>query len=284
MQKVVPMNLVPVAAIVVAAIFFLTPMRVSMALYPLVRQAAQAKLSYETRHYTVLETEHFAVRYRDDDHEMAQLVAHAAEQAYQPVTAMLGHAPRQKTLLVMYPNRHELRKAFGWSGEESAMGVYWGGVIQVLSPRDWMKAGVSADRFIHSGPMVHEFTHLVFDHLTRGNYPRWFTEGLAQYAEFTINGYEWLTDDNSLSKPLHSLTELEAGFDDIANQSLVYRESFAAVRYIAEVHGDDALRTVTAQLRSGRSMEQAIQSALAMSFSEYDANWQQWAGNEMNYH
>jgi hypothetical protein len=283
MQKLVPVSLVPVAVLVAAAIFFLTPLRISMAFYPLVRQAAQAKMEYETRHFTVVETAHFAVRYRDGDTEMAELVAQAAEQAYQPVTAMLGREPNRKTLIIMYPDRSELRKAFGWSGDESAMGVYWGGVIQVLSPRDWMQSGVSADEFSHSGPMVHEFTHLVFDHLTRGNYPRWFTEGLAQYAEYTINGYQWLTATNSLSAPLHTIGELDANFDDLPNQSLAYRESFAAVRYIAEVHGDDALRQVIDQLRAGRKLDQAIQSVLAMSYSEYDQSWKQWAAINMKH-
>jgi succinate dehydrogenase hydrophobic anchor subunit len=147
-----------------------------------------------------------------------------------------------------------------------------------------MKSGVSADEFSHSGPMVHEFTHLVFYHMTQGNYPRWFTEGLAQYAEYTINNYEWLTATNSLSGRLHTMVELDAKFDDLPNQSLAYRESFAAVRYIAEVHGDDALRQVIDQLRAGRKMDQAIQSVLAMSYSEYEQAWKQWAAINMKHH
>lgn len=281
MQKLVPVSLASVAVLVAAAIFFLTPLRFSMLVYPLVRQAAQAKMEYETAKFPVFETSHFVIRYRDGDHEMAQMVAFAAEEAYKPVTTMLGHAPANKTLLVMYPDRSELRKAFGWSGDESAMGVYWGGVIQVLSPRDWMKTAVSADEFARSGPMTHEFTHLVFDHMTNGNYPRWFTEGLAQYAEYKINGYEWLTSTNSLSRNLYSFAELDGQFDELPNQSLAYRESFAAVRYIAEVHGDDALRQIIDQLRAGRKLQQAVATVLTMSYPEFEQAWQQWAAATM---
>ena len=281
MQKLVPMSLAPVAVLVAAAIFFLIPLRFSMLIYPLVRQAAQAKMEYETRNFTGLETQHFVVRYQDGDQDMAQMVIQAAEQSYEPVTTMLGYSPRAKTLLVMYPDRSELRKAFGWSGDESAMGVYWGGVIQVLSPRDWMKTAVSADEFARSGPMTHEFTHLVFDHMTNGNYPRWFTEGLAQYAEYRINGYEWLTSTNSLSHRLYSLAELDGQFDELPNQSLAYRESFAAVRYIAEVHGDGALRQIIDQLRAGRKLQQAVTAVLTMSYPEYEQAWQKWAAATM---
>lgn len=282
MQKLVPATFVPAAVLVVAAIVLLMPPRLSMLFYPLARQAAQAKMEYETRNFNVVETTHFTVRYRDDDHAMATLVAEAAEQAYQPVTAMLGRELERKTLIVMYPDRSELRKAFGWSGDENAMGVYWGGVIQVLSPRDWMQAGVSAEEFARSGPMVHEFTHLVFDHQTRGNYPRWFTEGLAQYAEYRINGYEWLTATNSLSGHLYSMDELDKQFDDLPNQSLAYRQSLAAVRYIAEVHGEDALHRITGRLRAGRKLEQAVAAELAMPYADYDQSWRRWAAGNMS--
>jgi hypothetical protein len=55
------------------------------------------------------------------------------------------------------------------------------------------------------------------------------------------------------------------------------------VRYIAEVHGDDALRQVIDQLRAGRKMNQTIQSVLAMNYSEYEQSWQQWAAINMKH-
>lgn len=281
MQRIVS-SLAPVAILAAAAVFFLAPLRVSMLVYPLARQAAQSKMNYDTRNYAELESPHFIVRYKDNDMQMAQMVADAAERAYQPVIGLLGQTLRSKTLIVMYPDRSELRKAFGWSGDESAMGVYWGGVIQVLSPRDWMKDKLSTDEFIRSGPMVHEFTHLVFDHMTRGNYSRWFTEGLAQYVEYKVNGYEWLTAANSLQGHLYSLQELDAGFDDVPNQSLAYREAFAAVRYIAEVHGEVALQQVMQELSAGQKESQAIQKVLGMTMQEYEQAWQQWAAKNMN--
>ena len=43
--------------------------------------------------------------------------------------------------------------------------------------------------YFKEGPMVHEYTHLVVDELTGGNYSRWFTEGVAQYVEQQVTGY-----------------------------------------------------------------------------------------------
>jgi hypothetical protein len=276
-------NLIPglivglIGLIFVVMVLFHLPAQPKMWLYPLVRQAAQAKVNYETRNMAVLETAHFSIKYTPVDEGMVKMVADAAETAYVPVTDALGYVPAGKTTIIVYPDKSELRKAFGWSGDQSAMGVYWGGVIQLLSPRVWLKDGDSVAEFIHSGPMVHEYTHLVFDHITSGNYPRWFTEGLAQYLEYRVNQYEWLTPENTLDHKLYTMAELDNSFDDLDNQALSYRESLAAVRYIADVHGEAKLRQVIGALQAGQSMKQAIASVLGMDYTTYETAWQQWA-------
>jgi len=258
-------------------LILIMPARTQMWIYPLVRQVVQIKVNFETRQMAVHETEHFRIKYTQTDADTVAMIAEAAEAAYAPVTQKLGYAPQSKTLLLVQPNKKELRQAFGWSGNESAMGVYWGGVIQLLSPHAWLDNGASVQEFIHSGPMVHEFTHLVFDHLTNGNYPRWFTEGLAQYVEYRVNGYEWHTATNKLDGNLYTMAELDKNFDKLSNQSLVYRESLAAVRYIAEVHGEDRLREIIKALEAGQSINKAIPKILRLDYAAFEQAWQEWA-------
>jgi hypothetical protein len=262
-------------------LFIKLPARPQMWLYPLLRQAAEVKLDYQTRNMAVYETPHFIIRYEQQDADVVEMVAKAAEKAYEPVTATLGYSPAGKTHIYMYPNKRELNQAFGWSGDTSAMGVYWGGVIQVLSPHGWLKEA-TPEEFVRSGPMVHEFTHLVFDYMTKGNYPRWFTEGLAQYVEYRVNNYEWHTATNSLNGKLYSMAELDVNFDGVSDQSLAYRESFAAVRYIAEVYGDAKLHQVISALQAGQSMQRAITSTLGIDYGAYEAAWKQWAATNMD--
>ncbi len=261
-------------------VFFLAPVKARMLVYPLAREAAQAKLNYETRQMAAYETPHFIIKYAPADQAAVSMVAQAAEAAYQPVVAALGYAPRGKTLVVMYHDRSELNRNFGWSGDQSAMGVYWGGVIEVLSPQAWLKDG-TAGEYIRSGPMVHEYTHLVLDHMTGGNYPRWFTERLAQYQEYRVNGYEWRTADNSLHGRLYTQAELDRDFDSLPSQALAYRESLAAVRYIAAVHGEGKLRQVIAALAAGQTMEKAVSGSLGMDYGTFAQAWPQWAKSNM---
>ena len=274
--------IIGLALIMVLFTMIIMPIRPQMWVYPLVRQAAQLKVNYETRNMAVYETEHFLIKYTQADADTVDMIGEAAEAAYTPVTNELGYAPPGKTLLLVHPNKNELRKAFGWSDNESAMGVYWGGVIQLLSPHVWLSGGDSVEEFIHSGPMVHEYTHLVFDHITNGNYPRWFTEGLAQYVEYRVNHYEWQTANNNLDGKLYTMAELEGDFDKLPNQSLAYRQSLAAVRYIAEVYGEDKLREIITGLKEGRSMEKVVQRTLGLNYATFEHSWQQWAVSNMD--
>lgn len=283
MPKLVSVHTAAAVVVVVALLATLQPLRLSMAVYPWLRQAAQAKTSYEIRHYDAYETEHFTVRYHNGDTAMAALVAQAAEAAYQPVSAMFNYNIAHKTVIVMAADQAELNRSFGWSGDQHAMGVYWGGSIQVLSPRSWPEGSVTIDEFMHSGPMVHEFTHLVFDYMVNGNYPRWFTEGLAQYAEYQVNGYQWLTATNNLQYGhIYSLAELQQQFDELPNQSLAYRQSFAAVQYISVVHGEAVLQQVIKALATGRTMEEAITATLAMSYERFEHDYLAWARSSLS--
>lgn len=273
--------------IVISALIllFLLPtmsQRPQMWLYPFVRQVTQMKVNYETYHMEVFETEHFKIKYTMVDKDMVPMIAQAAEAAYIPVTRELHYVPPGKTLILVQPTKEDLQKAFGWSGSESAMGVYWGGVIQLLSPHIWLADGASVEEFIHSGPLVHEYTHLVFDHITSGNYPRWFTEGLAQYVEYRVNGYEWQTTTNQLNHNLYTMAELNYDFDKLPDQSLAYRESLAAVRYIADVHGENKLQEIITGLKMGQSMEKVIQNKLSLGYQGFQDSWQQWASKKMD--
>ncbi|CUH97555.1 hypothetical protein P22_3686 [Propionispora sp. 2/2-37] len=273
-----------VGLILAVLLFVHLPSRPQAWLYSLARQAAQIKIEYETRYMEKWETEHFVIKYTPEDEAVLPLVAEAAEQAYRPVTTLMGHTPPAKTLVVIYPDKAKLRQVFGWSQDQSAMGVYWGGVIQVLSPQVWLQDDKDQlAQFIRTGPMVHEYTHLVFDHMTHGNYTRWFTEGLAQYVEYKVNGYEWITPYNNLNYQLYTMAELDNSFDDLGNQSLAYRESLAAIRYIAEVHGEDKLQAVIAGLQDGKTTEQAITQALGMSYEQFAEAWPAWMKQNMKY-
>lgn len=271
-----------VVGLIVAGLFVsMIPIRPQLWLYPLVRQAVALKIDYQSKDLLTKETPHFVIRYTEDDADSVAMVAAAAEAAYKPVTTALNFAPKGKSLILIYPDRQAMKKAYGWDGGSNAMGFYWGGVIQILSPKAWMENSQSVEEFIAIGPLTHEYTHLVLDHLARGNYTRWFTEGLAQYVEYKANGYEWVTADNGLSGKVYSMQDMDENFDGLSNQALAYRQSLAAVRYIADVHGDAKLAQVLAYLASGEKVNKAIEKSLGMDYTTYETMVTLWARGNM---
>ena len=281
-MQMIPGGVPAVVGLVLAGMLLsIVPGRPQMWLYPLVRQAIQFKIDYQTRDMPAKETPHFVIKYTENDADMADMVAKAAEAAYEPVTGALNYAPRGKTLILIYPDRQSMKQAYGWAGDASAMGFYWGGVIQVLSPKAWMKNPQSTEEFITTGPIAHEYTHLVLDYMARGNYSRWFTEGLAQYMEYRINGYEWITAGNQLTGQLYTMDALTADFDELPNQALAYRQSLAAVRYIAEVYGDAKLGQVLHYLQAGVKVDKAIEKTLGLDADTFEVLVNQWAKGNM---
>ncbi|HWR56248.1 MAG TPA: hypothetical protein VN462_07050 [Negativicutes bacterium] len=261
-----------------------TPNLARMWVYPTVRDITKLSVLHKARGLDVRESEHFVIKYKPQDQASVQMVLDTAEEAYEPVTDSIGFKPPRKATIILVSSREEMQQEMGWSSGQSAMGVFWSGLIEVLAPQAWITDGdldKQKEQFVKNGPMAHEFTHLVVDAATRGNYPRWFTEGLAQYQEYRLNGYEWITSTNSLNQPLYSLAELERDFDGVDNQSLAYRESFAAVRYMYAVYGDDGVRAVLSELNRGKTLPAALQKVCNMNYPQFEAAWQQWARQQM---
>lgn len=252
--------------------------------YGMIRELMKVHTVIGTWNMDKLTSEHFYVKYRPEDRDEAKLVLDTAELFYRPVTGDFGLYPRSRVPLILYSSREEMNKTFGWEANETAMGVYWAGSIRVLSPKAWVGDTDPArvkETFISSGPMAHEFTHLMVDYLTGGNYTRWFTEGVAQYEEYKLTGFEFNDSAGSLRQPLYSMKDLTVGFDNLPNQSLAYRESLTAVRYIVQHYGEKALYEIIKELGAGTEFNQAIYNVTHLDDAQFEAHWQEWALNSV---
>lgn len=248
-------------------------------LYTAIREAGRKQAWLLTRNWRSRESRHFVVRYRPEDEEMVPLVIDAAESFYPPLSRRLGYEAPDKILLVLYPDRQGLRRMFGWSDGEDAMGVYWGGVIRLLSPRawDWLEPeGSLVEEFRRTGPLAHELTHYLLDYRTAGNYPRWFSEGLAQYEEYLLTGYQWVEPESD--SDVYSLTDLERRFDRLPNQPAAYRQAFLLVSYLAARYGDEKLQGIIRELARGKPFAAAVNRSLGVTREELQAGYTNWLG------
>jgi hypothetical protein len=250
-------------------------------LYNVAREQAKNVFARRTDDWPEISGEYFTVRYRDEDAAYASLVLETAEDIYAPVTTSLGYYPTAKTLVVIYPDRERLNGSFGWSAQESAMGVYWAGVIRLLSPGAWIKESDPdhlAAVFRRDGPVAHEFAHLLLDYRTSGNYPRWFTEGVAQHQEFRLTGDIWAIE--SENPEYYSLAELSGAFDRLPNQGMAYYQSFLLVDYLIRQWGEDGLDEIIRELAAGSGIEKAIEAVTGFAYAEFELAWLDWASGK----
>ncbi|OAT80842.1 peptidase MA family metallohydrolase [Desulfotomaculum copahuensis] len=276
------LKLLALALALIGLVMLRVPGAVREYVYVLFREIVRGQVILSTRNMDTISDQHFLIRYEPSDAADARMILHTADKFYAPVTRDFGLRIGQRIPIIVYPTRASLNASFGWPASESAMGVYWAGVIRVLSPRAWVASddpGEIKEAFESSGPVAHEMTHLVVDYITRGNVPRWLTEGLAQAEEKKLTGFRFDSPQGSLAQPLYHLAEMDRGFDQLPNQALAYRESLSAVDYMKKVYGDQAVHNILRVLGTGRDINRAMQSALGVDLKQFEQRWRQSIGH-----
>ncbi len=259
------------------AFFIVEPITVKSCVYKTFRNFIRIKVMWQTCGWEEIQGSHFIVRYRPQDNNIAEMVLATAEESYQPVSRQFGYSFRDKIPIVIYPTKESLGRSFGWAADESAMGVYWAGVIRILSPNIWVEEenleGIRT-AFENEGPIVHELTHYMVDYSAGGNYTRWFTEGIAQYEEEKLTGYRIENREIRHPDELYPLNLMDREFDSLGDQPLAYFESFQAVKYLVDRYGEKSLQEILTCLGRGRTIEESFQKTLGISVDQFETDFQ----------
>ncbi|MBO8159638.1 peptidase MA family metallohydrolase [Thermosyntropha sp.] len=236
----------------------------------ILRVAVNQEIALKTHDFKEIQTEHYTIKYAEKSEGSINLIVESAEEAYDKVCAWFGREPSYKATIIVYPDAVSLAESFGWDKDEKAMGVYWAGSIRVLSPEVWLGHEEMEERFKKEGPMVHEFAHLMVDEITNGNYNRWFTEGIAQYVEKKITGFEFSSPFKKGDKArYYKLSELSRDFDGL-KQDIAYYQSLKIVDYIAYNYGEEGIFRILQKLGKGYNLNRAIEESLGVKYQEFE--------------
>ncbi|MTV50621.1 hypothetical protein GJ688_16915 [Heliobacillus mobilis] len=238
--------------------------------YALYREYARWKADRDTGDWLSLEGKQVILRYRPEDADQAKSILEETDRIYPQVKSTVGYSPKDKPLVLLYSERESFNQVFGWK-DQSAMGVYYAGVVRVLSPRIWSQSGEDM-----TGPMAHELAHLVLDYQTGGNVPRWFTEGVAQDMERRVSGYTLTGPKGDWANHLYPWSSMDLDFDQLPDQRLAYRQSLLAVDSIQRF-GPDALPKAVAVLAEGGDVTEAVKVSTGLTWDEYTAQVEQQA-------
>jgi hypothetical protein len=235
---------------------------------------------YHARGTNSLGGERFVVFYQDGQQREAAVVLDAAEGFYPVLARNFGFDIQGPVPVLLYAEREALNQSFGWPADANTVGVYWAGSIRVLSPAVWidpLEAEADYDRYFHEmGPMAHEIAHLFVDYLSRGNCPRWFNEGVAQYQEYLLTGFQFGEPRFFPLENAYTLEELQY-FDQLEDQNLAYLQCFSLVYFLVEQHGWPVVVRVLEALGRGASLATAMQDELGLDLNTLDGEWKRWA-------
>ncbi len=243
-----------------------------MFFYPLYREIKKESIKEENSRFNIIETNNFYLYYRDDSKENVHIILNNAEDALLRLKKEFNFENNEKITIIIYPEYEEMANKIGLGNGTIAMGVYFGGVISILDPTKWINTesedGEDIDLeevYNRDGPMVHELTHYMVDHLTAGNVPIWFTEGLALYEEYIINNTEWAS--SKVYPEYYTIEEMKKSFNSL-DEVKAYRQSFLIVKYIGENYKKEALLNILKELRKGNTISYAIKKTTRIKIED----------------
>lgn len=238
--------------------------------------------------FSLIETEHFLIKYPPKAEQKALEVSQAAENAYASVIKVLGLEAHSRTSVKLYADRELLREssdirvAFLFSG--------------------WGEAGESIKMYAYrEGPaeplIAHELVHKITLEITDSQ-TAWLAEGLAVYfgnRPFTGGNPVELggTTVEELSQPISWLEERTLLLlTDEKTIALYYDMSAMVVEFIVETYGLEKLQAVLTELSKyprfhrgydyanepelqGR-LYQAFETILGINREEFNQGWLAW--------
>ncbi|MDD3839448.1 MAG: peptidase MA family metallohydrolase [Clostridia bacterium] len=238
--------------------------------YPIFRQIQNISTAGNYDTYSTKKSENFIVKYKRNDSMYVDSMLQIAEQSYDQVSSFLSYSPERGTELIIYQDSYRLNRDIGVLSYKKTMGAYSKGRILILSPREWAGEDInSEDAFKvidESGVVLHEFTHLVVDEITNGNYPLWFTEGIALYAEYQLLKNEWHPEieEQDIYYTIDDLTDRFIALDD----DKAYRKSFLIVKRIVDQYGQQKLMDILNRLGQGMRFEDCIREITGTKLEE----------------
>lgn len=249
---------------------------------PVFREGNQVVENWRFRDMETAASEHFTLRYPSGRDKEAEATLDVAERVYRNFTSDYPLPADEPIALVLFPDQSGMQQRFGWDRGQSATGVYYGGVIYLLSLEDWSNTDVpplseteSWKQYVYvQGPFVHELAHYYLDQIANGNFPRWYTEGFAQWVEYDMINYEWLAPHNHLHRePLYDYSELYSSFDQLPNQALAYRQSFMWYRYLLEAYGKEKMDELHGQMHDRVPFSNALEAVYGKTEQELFTEW-----------
>lgn len=222
--------------------------------------------------WKTLAHEPLVAHYYGGKRDQAQSILDAATEAVQRLQREIGIAVEQPIQIYIYNSRNDMLPALSPRGgvydtRTVTLGVAMGRNTLLLLGSDSNVRATAA----------HELSHVILGLATDNPYtdlPRWLDEGLAMYAEGDLPA----DNAQALQKAIRddrliSARSLSSYVGDPAQVDLFYGEAYSLLDYMIKAHGKEKLNTLLDLLKSGITVEKALQQVYGFGQDQLDDAW-----------
>ena len=238
------------------------------------------KLLESLESFARLETPHFTIRSDPQrDPGLAEYMAEYLESIYATITGDYETTLSDKTIIEVFPTQSDFGVRITGKPWIHTVGACTGRVIAMSSPRGSTQLFGPYD---YARVLRHEFTHTVTLAATQNRIPHWFTEALAVSQEESPRSYEWcaLLARAIRRNELFTLESIDWGFIRPRrphDRTVAYAQSEWMYEYIVERFGYDTINAMLRRYRLGQTSEQVFKEQMAVTPTEFDRDFAQWA-------
>lgn len=196
------------------------------------------------------------------------------------IPKLMGIEIQDNIWITVYPSSDEVQEAVKFSAD-------WVGGVAFPNHNTMIISGKPGQEEWLSLVIPHELTHLLVDSHTfncKGAWlPRWFTEGMAAYAEDVLEQDEREQIREAYqSDSIPGLRSLIFSFSqDSEDAQLAYLVSQAAVEYLIQEYGSEKMGELLEQLGSGEMIDPALEAVYGLDTDRLDAAWKEDFGFEV---
>ncbi len=176
-------------------------------------------------------------------------------------------------------------RCFGLPGAQAFLGICFGNVVAMDSPRARSKGD-----FSWGETLWHEIVHVTHLRLSGNRIPRWLAEGIAVYETTAARPYWQMNLDFPFvlafkNRRLLPLRDLDAGFNRPTNPgqvSLSYFQAAQVVEFIVQKYGREKLVSMFPKFRAGLKTPAVVDEVFGMDIDALDREFRDFIVQKYN--